>query len=181
MRRTTFIAVLLCSGALAFGQDAPKTQPNRLLVGKLLYVSPMAAGLDGWLMDDLRQWGKYQVTGNAEGVDLVLKAYTPEKEQEWETNKDGVPTPKKEGKHSPLSHRKGDLPAAAFAVIDWVTDEPLWRAEVVNRKQKSDEPDPPLGPKTQIFGRDLTPDQLAQRVATKLRQYVASLEKPQGK
>jgi len=66
-------------------------------------------------------------------------------------------------------------------VIDWVTDEPVWQAEVLNRKQKKDEPDPPPGPKTQIFARDLSPDQIAQRVATKLREYVTSLEKQQGK
>ena len=164
----------MCGAPAMFGQATAKTPPNRLLVGKLLYVAPMEGGMDGWLIEDLRQWGKYKVTGNSEGVDLVLKSYKPEKDMEWE-NRAGVPVPKGEGKR-----RKGELPAVSFAVIDWVTGEPLWQTEVLNHKQKKDEPDPPAGPRTQIFARDLTPDQIAQRVTTKLRQYVAELEKQEG-
>ena len=181
MQRAWLVLILILVTAAAVGQEAAKAPTSRLLTGKLLYVAPMTGGLDGWLMDDLRQWGKYEVTGNAEGVDLVLKSYKPEKDMEWKNNPEGVPMPKDDSKHSPFSHKKGELPAVSFAVIDWVTDEPLWQAEVLNRKQKKDEPDPPPGPKTQIFARDLSPDQIAQRVATKLREYVTSLEKQQGK
>jgi len=162
----------MCGAPAMFGQQSAKTSPNRLLVGKLLYVAPMEGGMDGWLIEDLRQWGKYTVTGNSEGVDMVLKSYKPEKEMEWK-NQAGVPVPKGEKKHQ--------LPAVSFAVIDWVTDEPLWQVEVLNRKQKKDEADPPAGPRTQIFARDMTPDQIAQRVAAKLREYVTSLEKQGGK
>ncbi len=167
---TACLALVMVESAVVFGQR-PANLPNELVVGKLLYVAPMPAGLDGWLIDDLRQWGKYQITGNSEGVDLVLKSYTPEKEMEWK-NRAGVPVPKDEGKH-----HKRELPTLSFAVIDWVADQPLWQAELLNRKQKKDEPDPPAGPRTQIFARDLSPDQIAQRVTMKLRQYVAELEK----
>jgi hypothetical protein len=111
---------------------------------------------------------------------LVLKSYKPETETEWES-RDGIPVPKGEGRRTPLSRKKReDLPAVSFSVVDWVTNEPLWQADVLDRKQKKDEPDPPAGPRTKIFARDMSPDQIAHRVATKLREYVTKLEKGEG-
>jgi hypothetical protein len=161
-------------------QPAPAQRPNELLAGKLLYVAPMDAGLKDWLVDYLRPWGKYEITGNPEGVDLVLKSYKPEKETQWE-NRAGVPMPKDDSRRTPLSRKKREeLPAASFSVVDWVRNEVLWQADVVDRKQKKDEPDPPAGPHTTIFARDMSPDQIAHRVATKLREYVTNLEKGAG-
>jgi len=94
MQRAWLVLILILVTAAAVGQEAAKAPTSRLLTGKLLYVAPMTGGLDGWLMDDLRQWGKYEVTGNAEGVDLVLKSYKPEKDMEWKNNPEGVPVPK---------------------------------------------------------------------------------------
>jgi hypothetical protein len=135
----------------------------------------MPAGLKDWIVDDLRPWGKYQITGDPEGVDLVLKSYTPEKEIQWE-NRDGVPVPKGEGRRK----KREDLPAVSFSVVDWVRNEVVWQADVLDRKQKKDEPDPPAGPHTEIFARDMSPDQIAHHVATQLREYVTKLEKGEG-
>ncbi len=169
--------MLVFVASTGFAQEAPSRRPNELLVGKLIYVAPMPGGMDGWITDGLRRWGKYQVTGNSEGVDLVLKSYKPEKETEW-VKHNGIPVPKGEDRRTPLSKKKReDLPAVAFSVVDWVSDEPVWQADILDRKQKKDEPDPPAGPHTQIFARDMTPDQIAQRVTMKLREYVTQLEK----
>ena len=53
--------------ALALGQQTPAEKPNELVVGKLVYVAPMPDDLDQWIIDFLRHWGKYKVTGNPEG------------------------------------------------------------------------------------------------------------------
>jgi len=173
------LVILIVTPVLA-QQPVPTQRPNELVVGKLLYVAPMPAGLKDWIVDYLRPWGKYEITGNPEGVDLVLKSYKPETETEWE-NRDGIPVPKGEGRRTPLSRKKReDLPAVSFSVVDWVTNEPVWQADVLDRKQKKDEPDPPAGPHTKIFARDMGPDQIAHRVATKLREYVTKLEKGEG-
>jgi hypothetical protein len=181
MRQAPLCLLMLLMTASGHAQQpASPRRPNELLVGKLIYVAPMPAGLDGWIMDYLRRWGKYQITGNPEGVDLVLKSYKPEKETEWD-KRDGIPVPKGEDRRTPLSRKKREeLPAISFSVIDWVTDQPVWHADILDRKQKKDEPDPPPGPHTKIFARDMTPDQIAQRVTMKLREYVAQLEKGGG-
>ena len=66
--------------ASALAQKAPSEKPNELVVGKLIYVAPMPDGLDQWIIDFLRRWGKYKVTSNPEGVDLVIQATNPEKD-----------------------------------------------------------------------------------------------------
>ncbi len=178
MFRWILLFLLITAPALTPVQ-APKPRPNPLLTGKLIYVAPMPQGLDTYLIDDLRQWGKYQVTANSEGVNLILKSYKPEKETQW-GKRDGVPVPKGEDRRTPLSRRKTDLPAVSFTVVDWVTDQPLWQVNILDRKRKPDDPEPPAGPETEIYAKDMTPDQIAQRVATKLREYVAELEKKEG-
>jgi hypothetical protein len=180
MFRWILATLFLLIAAPALSQpQAPSQGRNPLLTGKLIYVAPMPQGLDAWIIDDLRQWGKYQVTANPEGVNLILRSYKPEKETQW-GKRDGVPVPKGEDRRTPLSRKKTELPAVSFTVINWVTDQPLWHVDILNRKQKKDEPDPPAGPETEIYARDMTPDQIAQRVATRLREYVTELEKKEG-
>jgi hypothetical protein len=163
---------------MALSQQAPAEKPNRLVVGKLIYVESMPDGLDQWIIDFLRRWGKYKVTSNAEGVDLVIQATNPEKELRLETRggtaqprgADRPPFPIHKGKH-------GELPAILISVIDWVTNRPVWQADILNRNQKKDEATTPAGPQTKIFARAMTTDQLAQKVTAKLREYEEGLEK----
>ena len=173
------LAFILIGGVLpSLGQQASTRKPNELVVGKLLYVAPMPSNLDQWILDSLRRWGKYKVTADPEGVDLVIQAHNPERELELE-KRGGIPQPRGEGRRLPgpgprKEHR--ELPAVSISVIDWVTNEPLWHADILDRKQKKDEPDPAAGPHTKIFARGLTPDQLALKITAKLREYVSELE-----
>ena len=81
---------------MALGQQAPAEKPNELVVGKLIYVASMPDGLDQWIIDFLRRWGKYKVTSNPEGVDLVIQAANPEKELRLENA----------GGHRPAARRR---------------------------------------------------------------------------
>jgi len=169
------VVVGIC--ALALGQQAPVEKPNQLVVGKLIYVAPMPDGLDQWIMDFLRRWGKYKVTSDPEGVDLVIQADNPEKKLQLETRA-GTAQPRGADRPPSPIHRKHDeLPAASISVIDWVTNQPVWYADILNRKQKSDEAAPPAGPQTKIFARAMTSDQLAQKVVAKVKEYEEALEK----
>ena len=94
-----FCALLILAAVPAFGQQAATKKPNELLAGKLIYVAPMPDNIDQWVIDFLRRWGKYKVTSNPEGVDLVLKAVNPDKDTEWEM-RGGVPSPKGRGEGS---------------------------------------------------------------------------------
>jgi hypothetical protein len=175
MRMSLCLVLFVGQGA---AQQASPKKPNELVTGKLVYVAPMPDNLDQWILDFLRRWGKYKVTGDPEGVDLVIKAYNPEKETELEM-RGGVPQPRREGRRLPVPiprKQREELPAVSISVIDWVTNEPLWHADILDRKQKKDEPDPPAGPHTKIFARGMMPDQLAQKVTTRLREYVTQLE-----
>jgi hypothetical protein len=171
--------VVLWTCALALGQQAPAATPNQLVKGKLIYVAPMSDGLDQWLIDFLRRWGKYKVTSNPEGVDLVIQAENPDKELRLQT-RGGTAEPRGAGEPPlPFPRRKhGDLPAISISVVDWVTGQALWEADVMNRNPKKDAAAPPPGPQTQIFARDMTSDQLAQKVVAMLRKYEEGLEKP---
>jgi hypothetical protein len=163
-----------------YGQQAAPKKVNELVAAKMIYVAPMPDNLDQWIMDFLRRWGKYKVTNNSEGVDLVLKAVQPgEKATEWEM-REGVPQPKGEGSRfpAPIPRReRKHVPVVSIDVIDWVTNQRIWHAEILNRKQKQDEPNPPAGPETTIFARGMTGDQIAMRVTRALQAYVAELEK----
>jgi len=170
------VVVGIC--ALALGQQAPAEKPNQLVVGKVIYVESMPDGLDQWIIDFLRRWGKYKVTSNPEGVDLVIQANNPEKELRLE-NRAGTAQPRGADRPPlPIHRGKHELPANSISVINWVTSQPVWNADILNRNQKKDEATPPAGPQTQIFARDMTSDQLAQKVVAKLREYEEALEKP---
>jgi hypothetical protein len=151
---------------VARGAQAPTSEPNKLVSGKIVYVAPMPTNLDQWVAEDLRSWGKYRVTANPEGVDLVMSAIAPEKETQY-VRKKGVPQPKKE--------RPGP-PALSIRVLDWVTNQTLWDVELVDRKPKKDEPESPPGLHTSLLVRGLTSEQIAQTLTRKLRQYVEQLE-----
>ena len=178
MGRWGLVLVLLLAAVPCGAQQTATKQPNELVVGKLIYVAPMPANIDKWVIDFLQRWGKYKVTSNPEGVDLVLKAYKPEKETEWEMRK-GIPQPSGSDQGRSPIHRKKreDIPVVSVNVIDWVTDQPLWHADIIDRNRKKDETEPPAGPHTKIYARDMTPDQIAQRITMKLREYVTELEK----
>ena len=176
--RSSVCLVAVGTCALALGQQAPAEKPNELIVGKLIYVASMPNGLDQWIIDSLRRWGKYRVTSDQEGVDLVIEAANPEKGLRLET-RGGTAQPKGADRpHLPNSKGKSDeLPPISISVIDWVTSQPVWQADVLKRKPKKEEATLPAGPQTKIFARDMTSDQLAQKVVAKLREYEEGLEK----
>ena len=189
MKREKEITALLCFAACvmilgvhtpARGQQAPSEKPNELVVGKLIYVESMQDGLDQWIIDFLRRWGKYKITSNPEGVDLVIQAVNPDKDLRLET-RGGTAEPKGSDRpHLPGSKKHPELPATSVAVVNWVSSQTVWQADILNRKPKKDEADVPAGPQTKIFARDMTSDQIAATVVDKLKQYVQGLEKASG-
>ena len=173
---------LLVAGicVMALGQQAPAEKPNELVVGKLIYVDPMPDGLDQWIVDFLRRWGKYKITSNAEGVDLVVEAVNPENDLRLETRA-GTAQPKGSDRpHLPISRGKHELPVTSISVIHWVSSQPVWYADILDRKPKKDEADLPAGPKTKIFAHGMTSDQIAQKLVAKLKEYEEGLEKSRG-
>jgi len=180
MVRLSSWGVLILVVAPAFGQQPAPKKVNELLAGKVVYVAPMPDNLDDWITDFLRRWGKYKVTGNPEGVDLVVKAIEPETNMEWERDM-GIPRPKGTGSRFPFPFpkrgKKGEAAVVAIDVVDWVSNQRIWRADVINRKQKKDEAAPPAGPETTIFAEGMTADAIAMRVTRNLQAYVAELEK----
>jgi hypothetical protein len=170
------VAGLALAATLAAGQEAKK--PNPLVTAKLVAVEPMPGDIDKWILDDLRTWGRYKVTGQSEGASLVIEAKSLEKPPDYET-RGGIPQPRR--RDDPAARRKrSDSPLSTITVTDWVTGETLWSAHLLNRKPKKDEPPSPAGPNTNIFIRDMTPDQIAQRVTARLREYVGQLEQREG-
>lgn len=183
------VTIILCSSiwlvalgacAMAQGQQAPAEKPNALLTGKLIYVEPMADGLDQWIIDFLRRWGKYKITNNPEGVDLVVQSVNPDKELQLES-RGGTAEPKGADRPPlPIKRKHGELPATSVSVVNWVSSQTVWQADILNRKPKNNEVDAPAGPKTQIFARSMTSDQIAQRVVEKLKAYEQGLEQAGG-
>ena len=170
-RRSAYLVSLILSFVTAGrGAQVPASKPNKLVSGKIVYVAPMPTNLDQWVAEDLRSWGKYRVTANPEGVDLVVSAIAPEKETQY-VSKKGVPQPKKE--------RPGP-PALSISVLDWVTSQTLWHVQLIDRKPKNDEPESPPGPQASLLVRGVTPEQIAQALTQKLRQYVEQLERTEG-
>jgi hypothetical protein len=156
------LLALLAMGAAA----AEQAQSNRLVTGKLIYVAPMPGNLDRWLMDDLRIWGKYQVTANPEGVDLEIRASVPEKEPQY-VLRQGVPHPKKESKEKPQE--------TSIEVVDWVTGQRLWSAALADKKSDRNQSQAAPGSSIEIPARGFTPDQLALKLTSELRRYVEQL------
>ena len=150
------------------GSTAAQTRSqNRLVTAKLVAVTPMPNGLDQWLIDDLRAWGKYRVTADPEGADLIIRGYNPEREPQYKMHR-GIPQPKREKHQAP--------PVLSISAIDWVNNESIWEADIINKKSKEGESDPAPGPQTEIYVGGLSPDQLAQKLTSRLRAYVSKLE-----
>lgn len=173
--------LVLTACAMAQGQPAPAQKPNQLVAGKLIYVDSMPDGLDQWIVDFLRRWGKYKITSNPEGVDLVIEAVNPGQDLRLETRA-GTAQPKGADRpHLPISRGKRNEPLPpSISVIGWVSGQPVWQTDILDRKPKKDEADIPPGPQTKIFARALTSDQIAQKVVEKLKEYEEGLEKSGG-
>lgn len=164
------LPMLFRPGMLGAPQNA-EAPANRLVTGKLIYVSPMPEQLNEWIQDDLRQWGRYRVTSDPEGVDLEIHAVVPERETKYK-ERHGVPLPKASPKDKPKE--------SAIDVVDWTTGGRLWRAELADKKaDQSAAPQAP-GPVDEINAHGMPPDQLALKFTTELRRYVEQLDKPQG-
>lgn len=160
------IVLGLVSG-LAFVQQSPSAPKplNKLVTGRIIYVASMPAQLDQWIIQDLRAWGRYQVSGNSEGVDLVLEAQVPPEKTRY-TQSEHIPIRRPANRESRI---------LSLTVVNWVTGQRLWEAKILYRRPKKGS-SPPLGPETEIDARNLKPDQLAERCVTLLRKYVDNLQ-----
>ncbi len=139
-----FVMLGICAWGLA--QQSPARKPNELVAGKLIYVASMPDGLDQWISDDLRHWGKYKITSNSEGVDLVIQATNPDQELKLET-RGGTAQPKGADRpHLPHKSKNDEPLPTSISVISWVTSQPVWQADILNRKPKKDEADAPACP-----------------------------------
>ncbi len=172
MKRAAMIFALISgflSASIVARAQAANAKPNRLLTAKIAYVAPMPDNLDQWLIQDLRAWGQYQISGNSQGVDLVIRAKKPQEKPHYVLR--GGTVEKKQRKTPPV---------LSITVTDWVTGAKLWQADVLDAGPKKNQ-NPAPGPDTVIYARHMTPDQLAQRCATLLRRYVTELEQTGGK
>ncbi len=168
--------VCLCLSAMVFPVVAQETEPatpNELVVGKLIYVEPMRGNLDEWVIDFLRRWGKYEVTGDPQGVDLVWQADIPRWHTEFARDRQGIPRPR--------TRDEEEQGAVSMAVVDWVTGERLWHVVLSRKKRKKKDPPPPVGPRTKISTRKMSAEQLADELVKALRGYVKQLEGGQPK
>ncbi|MGH9451961.1 MAG: hypothetical protein ACRD11_15735 [Terriglobia bacterium] len=163
----TMIAGLVLLAPIGlWAQTSPAAGARRLVTAKSIYVKPMPDNLDQWIIQDLRAWGKYQVSANSEGVDLVLSARTPED--------NGLSTPRGVG---PRIRRPRKPPSIfSLAIVNWVTGARLWQVDILNKGPKKGQPPPPPGPRTQVDARHMKPDELAERCTDLLRRYVEALE-----
>ncbi len=143
------------------------TSTNRLVTGKLIYVAPMPNNLDKWLQEDLRTWGRYRVTSNPEGVDLEISAVVPERQTQYR-ERHGVPLPKNPPKKQPQE--------SSISVVDWTSGAQLWNAALLNRNPKANEAAPAPASSIEIPARDMTPDQLALKIAREFERYVEQLD-----
>ena len=175
MNRLLFYTLMVVSGTLllllsttSFSQEAAKDPSSELVIGRLIYVSPMPGNLDRWIVDFLRRWGKYTVTGDPEGVDLVWDVNRPGTEIMFKKDRRGLPVPKKRDNKVRNS--------ISLTITDWVTGEPLWHVVFSNKKRRKKDPPQPTGPSITVSTRKLSAEQLAERVVRRLRQYVKQLE-----
>jgi hypothetical protein len=169
---TVFALISLLVAGTGHGQQGGPARgartPNRLLTAKLMAVTSMPDGVDRWLIEDLRAWGRYRVTTDPEGADLVMRGYDPQKDPQLKLSH-GIPQPRRE-KHQPP-------PVLSVTVIDWLSNQSLWDVNIMNKKARQGESEPEAGPRTEIDARGLSPAQLAQTITSRLRDYVGQLEK----
>jgi len=163
----TVAGVRGAKGQQAEAQPAGSPPANRLVTGRLIYVSPMPNQLDKWLQSDLEQWGKYRVTSNSEGVDLEIRAIVPEKEPRYK-ERHGVPLPRQESKDKPQE--------TEIDIVDWTSGARLWTVTLLDKKVDHNAPPPTPGPSLELHARGMTPDQLALKLIAELRRYVEQLQ-----
>jgi hypothetical protein len=161
------LAVPVMSQQKSQGTERP------LVDGKLMYVGKMPENLDAWIVNDLSVWGKYKPTRQIEGVDLVMKAYEPEKEVQYKLRR-GIPQPKEVRKDRNRKH-------VMFSIFvdDWVTGRQVWRADIMDRKPKRDENMTP-SEDAEINAKGLSSQQIAQAITRELRRYVDHLGSQPG-
>lgn len=166
------IAVLCFTLNAAMAQQAAPSaekgnRPNELLAGKLIFVEEMPDNIDAWIADDLRRWGKYKVTTNKEGADLVIEAV--EGEKSFPSPRLGTPGT------VPLPRRnRKNLPVASISVIDWVTNSPLFTADFV-KKHGGKQSDPASSHVT-IRAEGYNAQQIATGFISQLQDHVKTLE-----
>ena len=163
------LVVLMLAGlaASAAQETQPAKKASRLLTGKLIAVAPMPGDFDRWITQDLKAWNRYHVlSGDAEGVDLVIRGDKPEKPTQFRERM-GVEEPKRE--------RPGPA-VLSVTVIDWVANQPVWHATIRDKKPKKDE-EIATGPDVEIDAQGLKPMELAALITREFRLYVEQLEK----
>lgn len=166
--RLRWLAIcLVLSASCALGQQQGSAPANKLLTGKLIYVAPMPNDLDRWVTQDLQAWDRYHVSTDPEGVDLEMKSNARQEDTHF-VWKNGLPKKQQPNKKQPQ--------VLSITVVDWVTKAWLWRADILDKKPKKDEPPPPLGPQTKIYAHGMTPDQLGAKIARTFREYVQQLQ-----
>jgi hypothetical protein len=151
----------------------PPAKPNRLLTAKLVYVKPMPQNLDQWIIEDLKAWNRYQISADPEGVDIEVHAVSEQQPMPRITVRQGIPQPQ-------LGKKNKRLPILSIAIEDWSTTKYLWHADILDKKLKSSDPPPPLGPETKIYAKGMTPDELAAAIVRRFRQYVTQLQSTPG-
>ena len=167
--KIVLMALMLAAGVAASTaqENQPAKKPSRLLTGKLIAVTPMPGDFDRWITQDLKAWNRYNVlSGEAEGVDLVVRGDKPEKATQFREH-NGVPQPKRE--------RPGPA-VLSVTVIDWVANQPVWHATIRDKKPKKDE-EIATGPDIEIDAQGLKPMELAALITREFRLYVEQLEK----
>lgn len=170
MKQKTLLLVILAGlfipNTLVWGTQIPvPAAARRLVTAKTIYVEPMPDHLDQWIIQDLHAWGKYNISGNSQGVDLVVNARKPEKD--LYTSRGIVPGTRRPPKTPPV---------LSLTIVDWVTGARLWRVDLLNKGPQKGQSPPPPGPRTEIDVRHLKPDQIAERCTNLLRHYVGNLE-----
>ncbi len=182
MKRIGLIPLGMAAAFLAAlpvrAQQVPKAatnQPNKLITGKLVYVGPMPHGLGAWLIQDLKDWGKYTPTQEQEGADLVLESHWPRRRLEF-VMRQGIPVPRREKRRK----RKKEPIIATITVSDWVTGARLWRADLLDEKPKHRAREVSPGAETKIRMRGMSSSQLAETIVRRLHAYVTQLERQGG-
>jgi len=155
-------------GTCLFGQVQNPMEPNKLLTAKLIYVAPMPNDLDRWVTEDLHAWDRYHVSTDSEGVDLEMQSNARQSDTHF-VWRNGLPKKQAPNKKQPQ--------LLSVTVVDWVTKAWLWRADILDQKQKKNQPPPPLGPHTKIYAHGMSPDQIAATITRTFRQYVQQLQK----
>lgn len=164
-----FAGLLVPATLLCQAQTPEAAAARRLLTARSIYVEPMPGGLDQWIIQDLKAWGRYQVSPTREGVDLVIRAKRPNNKA-LETQRGILPS---------IRRPKTPLPVLSLTVVDWVTQERVWQADILNASPKKSGVSQP-GPRADIYARHMKPAEIAERATNALRRYVERVEQSAG-